>query len=156
MLIRLIYYGYFAISYLQVENGKAQAANYPFCTIEPNVGIVGVPDPRLHVLSDLSKSQRAVPASIEFVDIAGLVKGASQGEVGILGFFTSTDVSWCQSNGVLDTLDSLAFCCCDVMDVNSVNLFDCRVWVINFCRIFVKLTPFFRFLYPYVPNAEIL
>lgn len=63
-----------------VENGKAQAANFPFCTIEPNVGIVGVPDPRLQVLSDLSKSQRAVPASIEFVDIAGLVKGASQGE----------------------------------------------------------------------------
>lgn len=66
---------------MQVENGKAQAANFPFCTIEPNVGIVGVPDPRLQVLSDLSKSQRAVPASIEFVDIAGLVKGASQGEV---------------------------------------------------------------------------
>ncbi|XP_047341593.1 ribosome-binding ATPase YchF isoform X1 [Impatiens glandulifera] len=63
-----------------VENGKAQAANFPFCTIEPNVGIVAVPDPRLHVLSDLSKSQRAVPASIEFVDIAGLVKGASKGE----------------------------------------------------------------------------
>lgn len=63
-----------------VENGKAQAANFPFCTIEPNVGIVAVPDPRLHVLSDISKSQRAVPASIEFVDIAGLVKGASQGE----------------------------------------------------------------------------
>lgn len=63
-----------------VENGKAQAANFPFCTIEPNVGIVAVPDPRLHVLSELSKSQRAVPASIEFVDIAGLVKGASQGE----------------------------------------------------------------------------
>ncbi|PNY09848.1 GTP-binding protein [Trifolium pratense] len=63
-----------------VENGKAQAANFPFCTIEPNVGIVAVPDSRLHVLSDLSKSQRVVPASIEFVDIAGLVKGASQGE----------------------------------------------------------------------------
>ncbi|KAL9298105.1 hypothetical protein ACSQ67_024001 [Phaseolus vulgaris] len=63
-----------------VENGKAQAANFPFCTIEPNVGIVAVPDSRLHVLSDLSKSQRSVPASIEFVDIAGLVKGASQGE----------------------------------------------------------------------------
>ncbi|XP_022848337.1 uncharacterized protein LOC111370723 isoform X1 [Olea europaea var. sylvestris] len=63
-----------------VENGKAQAANFPFCTIEPNVGIVSVPDPRLHVLSELSKSQRAVPASIEFVDIAGLVKGANQGE----------------------------------------------------------------------------
>ncbi|KAL0320955.1 UNVERIFIED_CONTAM: Ribosome-binding ATPase YchF [Sesamum radiatum] len=56
-----------------VENGKAQAANFPFCTIEPNVGIVAVPDPRLNVLSELSKSQRAVPASIEFVDIAGLV-----------------------------------------------------------------------------------
>ncbi|XP_061339239.1 uncharacterized protein LOC133285938 [Gastrolobium bilobum] len=63
-----------------VENGKAQAANFPFCTIEPNVGIVAVPDSRLPVLSDLSKSQRVVPASIEFVDIAGLVKGASQGE----------------------------------------------------------------------------
>ncbi|CAI0450354.1 unnamed protein product [Linum tenue] len=64
-----------------VENGKAQAANFPFCTIEPNVGAVAVPDPRLNVLSDLSKSQKAVPTSIEFVDIAGLVKGASQGEV---------------------------------------------------------------------------
>lgn len=63
-----------------VENGKAQAANFPFCTIEPNVGIVAVPDTRLHVLSDISKSKQAVPASIEFVDIAGLVKGASQGE----------------------------------------------------------------------------
>ncbi|WOL07871.1 hypothetical protein Cni_G16620 [Canna indica] len=63
-----------------VENGKAQAANFPFCTIEPNVGIVAVPDPRLTVLGKLSKSQRTVPASIEFVDIAGLVKGASQGE----------------------------------------------------------------------------
>ncbi|CAI9784054.1 unnamed protein product [Fraxinus pennsylvanica] len=63
-----------------VENGKAQAANFPFCTIEPNVGIVSVPDLRLNVLSELSKSQRAVPASIEFVDIAGLVKGANQGE----------------------------------------------------------------------------
>ncbi|XP_020272632.1 uncharacterized protein LOC109847803 [Asparagus officinalis] len=63
-----------------VENGKAQAANFPFCTIEPNVGIVTVPDPRLSVLSGLSKSQKSVPASIEFVDIAGLVKGASQGE----------------------------------------------------------------------------
>lgn len=63
-----------------VENGKAQAANFPFCTIEPNVGIVAVPDSRLQVLSNLSKSQKSVPASIEFVDIAGLVKGASQGE----------------------------------------------------------------------------
>ncbi|CAN6929168.1 unnamed protein product [Brassica oleracea] len=63
-----------------VENGKAQAANFPFCTIEPNVGIVAVPDSRLQVLSKLTNSQKVVPASIEFVDIAGLVKGASQGE----------------------------------------------------------------------------
>lgn len=63
-----------------VENGKAQAANYPFCTIEPNVGVVAVPDSRLDVLSKLSKSQRSVPTNVEFVDIAGLVKGASQGE----------------------------------------------------------------------------
>ncbi|PRQ21101.1 putative P-loop containing nucleoside triphosphate hydrolase [Rosa chinensis] len=63
-----------------VENGKAQAANFSFCTIEPNVGIVAVLDLRLNVLSDLSKSQRVVPTSLEFVDIAGLVKGASQGE----------------------------------------------------------------------------
>ncbi len=56
------------------------AANYPFATIEPNTGIVGVPDPRLKVLSDLSKSEKIVPATVTFVDIAGIVKGASQGE----------------------------------------------------------------------------
>jgi GTP-binding protein YchF len=59
---------------------KAQAANYPFCTIDPNLGIVTVPDPRLEVLAKLSHSQKIVPAAIEFVDIAGLVKGASAGE----------------------------------------------------------------------------
>jgi len=59
---------------------KAQAANYPFCTIDPNVGVVTVPDPRLQVLSNLSHSKKLVPAAIEFVDIAGLVKGASAGE----------------------------------------------------------------------------
>ena len=59
---------------------KAQAANYPFCTIDPNVGIVTVPDPRLAALSKLSHSKKLVPAAIEFVDIAGLVKGASAGE----------------------------------------------------------------------------
>jgi GTP-binding protein YchF len=58
----------------------AQAANYPFCTIEPNVGRVGVPDPRLGVLSAIGKSQKTVPTSLEFVDIAGLVRGASRGE----------------------------------------------------------------------------
>lgn len=59
---------------------KAQAANYPFCTIEPNVGVVTVPDSRLDWLTAMSKSEKVVPASIELVDIAGLVKGASQGE----------------------------------------------------------------------------
>src|SRR5687768_2999909 len=59
---------------------KAEAANYPFCTIDPNVGIVTVPDARLAVLKDIAKTQVVIPAAIEFVDIAGLVKGASQGE----------------------------------------------------------------------------
>ena len=58
---------------------KAEAANYPFCTIDPNVGIVLVPDPRLAVLSKISGSHKLVPTAIEFVDIAGLVKGASEG-----------------------------------------------------------------------------
>jgi GTP-binding protein YchF len=59
---------------------KAPAANYPFCTIDPNLGIVTVPDPRLAKLAALSHSQKIVPTAIEFVDIAGLVKGASAGE----------------------------------------------------------------------------
>jgi GTP-binding protein YchF len=59
---------------------KAQAANYPFCTIDPNLGMVTVPDARLQVLAKLSRSQKIVPTAIEFVDIAGLVKGASTGE----------------------------------------------------------------------------
>lgn len=58
----------------------AESANYPFCTIDPNVGVVMVPDQRLQVLSDMYNSERIVPAAIEFVDIAGLVKGASKGE----------------------------------------------------------------------------
>jgi hypothetical protein len=57
-----------------------EAANYPFCTIEPNVGIVGVPDPRLDALAVIVKPQRVLPTTIEFVDIAGLVAGASKGE----------------------------------------------------------------------------
>ncbi len=56
------------------------AENYPFCTIEPNVGVVEVPDPRLYVLADLVKPQKTIPAIVEFVDIAGLVAGASKGE----------------------------------------------------------------------------
>ncbi len=62
------------------QTRKAQAANYRFCTIEPNQGIVTVPDDRLNVLAEMSKSQKIVPSVFEFVDIAGLVKGASQGE----------------------------------------------------------------------------
>jgi hypothetical protein len=59
---------------------KAEAANYPFCTIDPNVGIVTVPDERMYVLQGIAKTNVVIPAAIEFVDIAGLVKGASQGE----------------------------------------------------------------------------
>ncbi len=58
----------------------AESANYPFCTIDPNIGIVAVPDERLKVLGDLYHSEKVVPAAVEFVDIAGLVKGASKGE----------------------------------------------------------------------------
>ncbi len=63
-----------------VANAQAQAANFPFCTIEPNMGSVSVPDERLPLLAKLSKSASIVPTRIEFVDIAGLVKGASKGE----------------------------------------------------------------------------
>lgn len=63
-----------------VANAKATAANFPFCTIEPNTGVVAVPDERLKVLSDICNSAQIVPTRMEFVDIAGLVKGASQGE----------------------------------------------------------------------------
>tara|TARA_Y100001968_G_C19453728_1_gene770641 strand:+ start:13536 stop:14627 length:1092 start_codon:yes stop_codon:yes gene_type:complete len=63
-----------------VANAKAQAANFPFCTIEPNVGTVSVPDERLDILGKISSSKEIIPTRIEFVDIAGLVKGASKGE----------------------------------------------------------------------------
>lgn len=63
-----------------ITQAGAEAANYPFCTIDPNVGIVQVPDERLQVLAKMVKPDRIVPATVEFVDIAGLVKGASQGE----------------------------------------------------------------------------
>jgi hypothetical protein len=63
-----------------VKNAQAQAENYPFCTIDPNVGVVEVPDERLQKLGDISHSKQNVPAIVEFVDIAGLVAGASKGE----------------------------------------------------------------------------
>ena len=59
---------------------KAESANYPFCTIEPNVGIVTVPDERLDVLAKIAGTSVIIPAAFEFVDIAGLVKGAAEGE----------------------------------------------------------------------------
>lgn len=63
-----------------LSNAKAQSANFPFCTIEPNVGVVNVPDPRLTKLGELVNPERVIPATVEIVDIAGLVKGASKGE----------------------------------------------------------------------------
>jgi len=63
-----------------LSNAKAQSANFPFCTIEPNVGVVNVPDARLKKLEELVNPERVMPATVEIVDIAGLVKGASKGE----------------------------------------------------------------------------
>ncbi len=63
-----------------VSSGKAQSANFPFCTIEPNLGSTNVPDRRLDTLSEICKPQRTIPATVDIVDIAGLVKGASRGE----------------------------------------------------------------------------
>ncbi len=63
-----------------LSNAKAQSANFPFCTIEPNVGVITVPDDRLNKLAEIDKPQRLIPTTVEIVDIAGLVKGASKGE----------------------------------------------------------------------------
>jgi len=63
-----------------LTSAKAAAANFPFCTIEPNTGAVPVPDPRLEILANLAKSAKLIPAQMTFVDIAGLIRGASKGE----------------------------------------------------------------------------
>jgi GTP-binding protein YchF len=63
-----------------LSNAKAEAANFPFCTIEPNVGVITVPDERLKILNELVHPEKVIPTAMEFVDIAGLVKGASKGE----------------------------------------------------------------------------
>src|ERR1017187_9166736 len=107
------------------QTRKAMAANYRFCTIEPNMGVVTVPDERLEVLAKLSKSQKIIPAVFEFVDIAGLVKGASQGEgLGnqFLGHIREVDaliqVVRCFDNSniehVMDTVDP-------VRDIEIIN-----------------------------------
>jgi len=78
-----------------LSNSKAQSANFPFCTIEPNIGVVNVPDNRLLTLENLVKPEKVIPATVEIVDIAGLVKGASKGEgLGnqFLGNIRETDV----------------------------------------------------------------
>ena len=62
-----------------LSNAKAEAANFPFCTIKPNVGVITVPDERLKVLNELVNPEKVIPTAMEFVDIAGLVKGASKG-----------------------------------------------------------------------------
>ena len=61
-----------------LSNAKAQSANFPFCTIEPNVGVITVPDERLNKLAEIEHPQRVIPTTVEIVDIAGLVKGASK------------------------------------------------------------------------------
>lgn len=63
-----------------LTRGKAQVANYPFCTIDPNVGVVAVPDPRLQRIAEVTRPERLTPATLEFIDVAGLVKGAHRGE----------------------------------------------------------------------------
>lgn len=63
-----------------LTSAKAASANYPFCTIDPNVGVVAVPDLRLDKIAEIITTEKIVPTTVEFVDIAGLVKGASQGE----------------------------------------------------------------------------
>ncbi len=96
------------------ETASAEAANYPFCTIEPNTGIVSIPDIRLKKLSELAKSQKIIPAQMQFVDIAGLVSGASKGEglgnkflshirevdaiIHVLRCFEDTDITHVENN----------------------------------------------------------
>jgi len=105
-----------------VKGSHAEAANYPFCTIEPNVGIVEVPDTRLAPLAEMSKSKKIVPAIVEFVDIAGLVRGASKGEglgnkflahirecdaiAMVVRFFVDANVTHVE--GKIDPLDDIA------------------------------------------------
>ena len=74
-----------------LSNAKAQSANFPFCTIEPNVGVITVPDSRLNKLVEMCNPRSIVPATVEIVDIAGLVQGASKGEGREAGTFRFAD-----------------------------------------------------------------
>lgn len=94
-----------------ITNAGAQAENYPFCTIEPNTGIVPVPDYRLDVLAEMYHPKKVTPAIIEFVDIAGLVRGASRGEAWETSFFP-TSGKWmpsCMWFAVLKTTTSFTW-----------------------------------------------
>lgn len=93
-----------------LKKQAALAANYPFATIEPNVGVVPVPDPRLAMLADVVKTNKIVPATVKFVDIAGLVKGASQGE-GLGNKFLSH----------IREVDAILFLLRDFSDENIIN-----------------------------------
>ena len=93
-----------------LSNAKAQAANFPFCTIEPNVGVITVPDQRLVKLAEIDNPKRVIPTTIEIVDIAGLVKGASKGEglgnkflANIRNTHAIIHVLRCFDNGIIDT-----------------------------------------------------
>src|ERR1700684_875542 len=94
------------------QTAAAQAANYPFCTIEPNVGDVAVPDPRLEVLAAIAASREIIPTRLTFVDIAGLVRGASKGE-GLGNQFLAT----------IRECDAIAHVvrCCEAGDVTHVE-----------------------------------
>ena len=92
-----------------LSNAKAQSANFPFCTIEPNVGVITVPDERLNKLAEIEHPQRVIPTTVEIVDIAGLVKGASKGEglgnkflAKYQGTFLYDEEYWCKDNSVID------------------------------------------------------
>ncbi|GMA50764.1 hypothetical protein GCM10025857_21210 [Alicyclobacillus contaminans] len=80
-----------------ITRAGAEAANYPFCTIDPNVGVVEVPDPRLQALAEIVHPRRIVPTAFEFVDIAGLVAGASKGR-GLATSSSATSVRWTPSS----------------------------------------------------------
>ena len=110
------------------NSNKAQAANFPFCTIDPNVGIVPVPDTRLENLAKISKSKKIINTTISFVDIAGLVKGASKGE-GLGNKFLA--------NAVLDVSLMLFFCV--VLNSSVLNvIFDVVLNAVLFVVIDVK------------------
>ncbi len=74
-----------------LSNAKAQSANFPFCTIEPNIGVVNVPDPRLNRLEALVNPEKVIPATVEIVDIAGLVKGPAKEKVWAISFWPTLE-----------------------------------------------------------------